>query len=169
MDVRDLNGYGFEELSVGMSAVYSRTITDTDLRNFAGVSGDTNPMHLNEEYAKTTAFNGCILHGLLTASLLSTVIGTKLPGPGCLYVNQTLNFKAPVYVGDTVYAKATVTELMPSGAAPGLRPCAKSMDGSCLTARRSCNCRGNRKTWRRSRRASKPPRHRSLPAYSTAS
>ena len=113
MDVRDLNGYGFEELSVGMSAVYSRTITDTDLRNFAGVSGDTNPMHLNEEYAKTTAFNGCILHGLLTASLLSTVIGTKLPGPGCLYVNQTLNFKAPVYVGDTVYAKATVTELMP--------------------------------------------------------
>lgn len=113
MDVKELNGYAFEDLKVGMSAVYSRTITDTDLRNFSGVSGDTNPMHLNEEYARSTPFKGCIVHGFLTASLLSTVIGTKLPGPGCLYVNQTLRFKAPVYVGDTVYAKATVTALQP--------------------------------------------------------
>jgi 3-hydroxybutyryl-CoA dehydratase len=83
------------------------------LRNFSGVSGDTNPMHLNEEYAKTTVFKRCVVHGMLTASLLSTVIGTKLPGPGCLYVSQTLHFKAPVHVGDTVYAKATIIELMP--------------------------------------------------------
>lgn len=113
LDITELNGYRFEELKVGMSAVYSRTITDTDLRNFSGVSGDTNPMHLNEEYAKTTPFKGCIVHGMLTASLLSTVIGTKLPGPGCLYVSQTLFFKAPVHVGETVYAKATITELIP--------------------------------------------------------
>ncbi len=113
LDIKDLNGYGFEDLKVGMSAVYSRTITDTDLRNFSGVSGDTNPMHLNEEYARSTVFKGCVVHGMLTASLLSTVIGTKLPGPGCLYVSQTLNFKAPVHVGETVYAKATVSELFP--------------------------------------------------------
>ncbi|GAB4391306.1 MAG: MaoC family dehydratase [Gammaproteobacteria bacterium] len=113
VDFTSLQGYRFEQLVVGMSAVYSRTITDTDLRNFSGVSGDTNPMHLNEEYAKTTTFKGCIVHGFLVASLFSTVIGTKLPGPGCLYVSQTLLFKAPVYVGNTVYAKATVVELMP--------------------------------------------------------
>jgi 3-hydroxybutyryl-CoA dehydratase len=113
MDMHELNGYRFNELKVGMSAVYSRTITDTDLRNFSGVSGDTNPMHLNEEYAKTTFFKHCIVHGFLTASLLSTVIGTKLPGPGCIYVSQSLFFKAPVYVGDTVYAKAKVKSLIP--------------------------------------------------------
>ena len=112
MEFEALQGYEFEELEIGMSAVHSRTITDTDLRNFSGVSGDTNPMHLNEEYAKNTAFGGCIVHGFLTASLLSTVIGTKLPGPGCLYVGQTLRFKAPVYVGETVYARAAVIALI---------------------------------------------------------
>ncbi len=109
--MKELNGYQFEELSLGMSAVYSRTMTDTDVRNFSGVTGDTNPMHLNEEYAKTTFFGGCIVHGFLTASMLSAVIGTKLPGPGCIYVSQSLFFKAPVHVGETVYAKATITAL----------------------------------------------------------
>ncbi|SHK22659.1 3-hydroxybutyryl-CoA dehydratase [Marinobacter antarcticus] len=113
IDIKELNGYTFEELQLGMSAMHSLTITDTDLRLFSGVSGDTNPTHLNEEYAKSTLSTGCIVHGMLTASLLSTVIGTKLPGPGCLYVSQTLLFKAPVHVGDTVYAKATVIELIP--------------------------------------------------------
>ncbi|MDP2205835.1 MAG: MaoC family dehydratase [Alphaproteobacteria bacterium] len=112
MELDKLNGFSFEQLSVGMNAVYSRTITDTDLRNFSGVCGDTNPMHLNEEYAANTVFGRCVVHGMLTASLLSTVIGTRLPGPGCLYVSQTLHFRAPVYVGDTVYAQATVQELI---------------------------------------------------------
>ncbi len=107
----DLHGFYFEELSVGMKATVSRTITETDLRNFSGVSGDTNPMHLNEEYAKQTPFGHCIVHGMLTASLISAAIGTKLPGPGCIYMNQTLRFTAPVYVGDTVYAVVTVSEL----------------------------------------------------------
>ena len=106
-----LDGFFFEDLALGMEATVSRTITETDLRNFSGVSGDTNPMHLNEEYAAQTPFGRCIVHGMLTASLISAVIGTKLPGPGCIYMSQTLKFLAPVYVGDTVYAKAVVKEL----------------------------------------------------------
>ena len=70
-------------------------------------------MHLNEEFAKETPFGGCIVHGMLSASLISAVIGTKLPGPGCIYMSQTLKFLAPVRVGDTVYAVATVKELIP--------------------------------------------------------
>lgn len=112
MQYASLYGYTFEELTLGMAATVSRTITETDLRNFSGVSGDTNPMHLNEEFAASTPFGGCIVHGMLTASLISAVIGTKLPGPGCIYLNQTLKFLAPVRVGDTVYAVATVKELV---------------------------------------------------------
>ncbi|NBX03119.1 MAG: MaoC family dehydratase [Alphaproteobacteria bacterium] len=108
-----LYGYFFEDLSVGMEATVSRTITETDLRNFSGVSGDTNPMHLNEEFARETPFGGCIVHGMLTASLISAAIGTKLPGPGCIYMSQNLKFLAPVRVGDTVYAVVTVRELFP--------------------------------------------------------
>ena len=113
MEHPGLNGFYFEELTLGQQATVSRTITETDLRNFSGVSGDTNPMHLNEEYAKATPFGGCIVHGMLTASLISAVIGTKLPGPGCIYMSQTLKFLAPVRVGDTVYAIATVKALLP--------------------------------------------------------
>lgn len=109
--IADLHGYTFGQLQVGMKATLSRTFTDTDLRNFSGVSGDTNPMHLNEEYARTTPFGGCIVHGMLTASLISAAIGTKLPGPGCIYMHQTLKFTAPVHVNDTVYAVVTVTKL----------------------------------------------------------
>jgi 3-hydroxybutyryl-CoA dehydratase len=112
MEHPGLHGFYFEELSVGQQATVSRTITETDLRNFSGVSGDTNPMHLNEEFARQTVFGGCIVHGMLTASLISAVIGTKLPGPGCIYMSQTLKFLAPVRVGDTVYATATVRELL---------------------------------------------------------
>ncbi len=110
----ELYGYFFEDLKPGMKATVSRTITETDLRNFSGVSGDTNPMHLNEEFARETAFGGCIVHGMLTASLISAVVGTKLPGPGCVYMGQTLKFLAPVRVGDTVYATAKVRELIPA-------------------------------------------------------
>lgn len=113
MEHPGLDGYRFEELKVGMSATFSRTVTDTDMRNFTGVSGDTNPMHLNEEYAKATPFKGTIVFGMLTASLISAVVGTKLPGPGCIYMTQTLKFLAPVRVGDTVYATCKVKELFP--------------------------------------------------------
>ena len=77
---------------------------------FVAVSGDTNPVHIDEEYARTTPFGQRIAHGLLTAGLISTVLGTKLPGPGAIYVSQSLRFLAPVAIGDTVTASATLTE-----------------------------------------------------------
>jgi 3-hydroxybutyryl-CoA dehydratase len=111
--IQELSGYFFEDLEVGMTAAYARTIGPADLVMFAGISGDTNPMHLNEEYASATMFEGTIAHGMLSASFISTVVGTRLPGPGCIYVNQTLKFRAPVRPGDTVTARATVKELLP--------------------------------------------------------
>ncbi len=111
--LRDFNGHYLEDLSVGMTAVYAKTVTDADIVMFAGISGDTNPVHLNQEYAANTMFQGRIAHGMLTAGLISTVLGTKLPGPGCIYLSQSLKFKAPVRVGDTVRARATVTEIIP--------------------------------------------------------
>ncbi len=113
MSGESLNGYYFEELSMGQSAVFGKTVTEADIAAFAGVSGDTNPVHLNEEYAKNTMFKGRIAHGMLSAAFISTVFGTKLPGPGCIYVSQSLKFKAPVKIGDTVMARVEVTALNP--------------------------------------------------------
>lgn len=107
------HGYYFEDLDVGMTDVFAKTITEADIVLFAGISGDTNPVHLNEEFASATMFKGRIAHGILTASFISTVIGTKLPGPGCIYVSQNLKFKAPVKAGDTVEAHCTITALDP--------------------------------------------------------
>ena len=106
-----LDGYYIEDLTEGMTAVFGKTITDADILMFAGVSGDTNPVHLNEEFAAGTSFQGRIAHGMLTASLISTVLGTKLPGPGCIYLSQTLKFMAPVRSGDTVRAEVTITSI----------------------------------------------------------
>jgi 3-hydroxybutyryl-CoA dehydratase len=103
-----LNGYYLEDLDVGMTATFGKTITDADIVMFAGVSGDTNPVHLDEEFAAATPFGGRIAHGMLTASLISTVLGTKLPGPGCIYLSQSVRFLAPVRVGETVRATATI-------------------------------------------------------------
>ena len=108
---QELHGYYFEDLSVGMTATYSKTITDADVIMFTGVSGDTNPLHLCEEFAGQSMFEGRIAHGMLTASFFSTVIGTKLPGPGSIYMGQNLRFMAPVRVGDTVLTRATIREL----------------------------------------------------------
>ncbi len=107
----ELYGYFLEDLEVGMTAMYARTINAAEITLFAGVSGDINPMHLNQEFAAGTEFEGCIAHGMLTASLISTVLGTKLPGPGCVYLSQSLKFLAPVRAGDTVRARATITEI----------------------------------------------------------
>lgn len=111
--VDSLHGYYFEDLEVGMTDVFAKTITEADIVIFAGISGDTNPVHLNEEFAAGTMFKGTIAHGMLTSAFISTVIGTKLPGPGCIYVSQNLKFKAPVKAGETVKAKCTITELIP--------------------------------------------------------
>lgn len=106
-----LHGYYLEDLKTGMSTSYGRTVTETDIANFAGVSGDTNPLHLNAEFAATTRFKQRIAHGMLSAAYISTLIGTRLPGPGCLYISQSLRFVAPVRIGDTVIATATVTDI----------------------------------------------------------
>ena len=108
-----LHGYYFEDLEEGMTDVFAKTITDADIITFAGISGDTNPVHLNHEFASETMFEGRIAHGMLTASFISTVIGTKMPGAGCIYVSQNLRFKAPVRSGETVTATCTVTKLIP--------------------------------------------------------
>lgn len=110
-DFSEFYGYDFEELTVGQSAAVSRTVTEADILAFAGVSGDTNPVHLDAEFAASTMFEGRIAHGMLSAGYISTVFGTKLPGPGCIYLSQSLRFKAPVKIGDTVVARVTVREL----------------------------------------------------------
>jgi 3-hydroxybutyryl-CoA dehydratase len=109
----DLAGYFVEDLAVGQTASYAKTVTEADIVLFAGVSGDTNPVHLNQEFAAKTMFKGRIAHGMLSAGFISTVLGTKLPGPGAIYLSQSLKFKAPVRPGDTVVARATVTAIVP--------------------------------------------------------
>ena len=109
----DLNGYFIEDISVGMTAVFAKTITEADIVLFSGVTGDMNPVHVNQDFAQDTMFKGRIAHGMLTSSLISTVLGMKLPGPGCIYMKQDLRFLAPVRAGDTVQARVTVTEIIP--------------------------------------------------------
>ena len=105
------HGHYFEDLSVGMEASVSKKITEEDVLAFADLSGDINPVHLNDAFAAGTIFKRRIAHGFLTGSLFSTVLGTKLPGPGCIYLSQSLKFRAPVYIGDEVVATCRVTSL----------------------------------------------------------
>jgi len=107
----ELHGFYLEDLKVGQTAVYAKTITDADIVLFAGISGDTNPLHLNSEFADGSRFEGRVAHGMLTASFISAVIGTKLPGPGCIYMSQNIRWTAPVRAGDTVVARATISEI----------------------------------------------------------
>jgi 3-hydroxybutyryl-CoA dehydratase len=100
-----------EKLELGMSATYAQTITEADVTIFAGVSGDKNPAHVNDEYAKASRFKRRIAHGMISASFFSGLLGTKLPGAGCVYTSQSLNFKRPVYIGETVTASITVTNI----------------------------------------------------------
>src|SRR4029453_32978 len=97
-----------EDLKPGMSAMFGKTVTEADITAFAGVSGDTNPIHLHDGFARSTRFGQRIAHGMLSSSFISTVIGTKLPGPGAVYISQSLNFLAPVLVGETITAVATI-------------------------------------------------------------
>jgi 3-hydroxybutyryl-CoA dehydratase len=103
----------FEDLRVGMVERLSKTVASSDVVGFAEVTGDRNPVHLSEHFAAKTPFGTRIAHGLYTASLISAVLGTRLPGPGAIYISQTLNFRAPVRIGDTVEVAVEVAELMP--------------------------------------------------------
>lgn len=111
--MNQLDGYDIEDLAPGMSASFAKTITEADIVLFAGASGDNNAVHINEEFARGTAFKGRIAHGMLTASVISAAIAGRLPGPGTVYLSQSLRFRASVRPGDTVCAKVTVKELVP--------------------------------------------------------
>lgn len=105
------NKIPLEEIEIGVCVSYSQTITDADIKAFAGISGDRNPVHLDENYAQNSKFKKRIAHGMMTASYFSALFGTKIPGEGCVYTYQSLNFKRPVYINDTVEATVTVTEV----------------------------------------------------------
>jgi len=105
-------GSTFDQLEVGDSSEFSKTISEADVYLYAGISGDLNPAHINEVYAQGTFFKNRIAHGMLTASFISAVIGMQLPGPGTIYMGQTLEFLAPVRINDTVTARVEVIEKM---------------------------------------------------------
>jgi 3-hydroxybutyryl-CoA dehydratase len=101
----------FEDIKIGMLVSYSQTITDADVKAYAKISGDFNPVHMSDEYAEQSRYKKRIAHGMISSSFFSALFGTKLPGKGCVYVNQSLNFKRPVYLNDTVTAIVTVTQI----------------------------------------------------------
>lgn len=107
------HGFYLEEIAMGMRAVCAKTFTDADVVMFAGVSGDTNPLHMNEEFAAKTRFKTRIVHGMLTTSLWSTLVGTRLPGPGAAYMKQETRFVKPVHAGETVTATVEVIRIDP--------------------------------------------------------
>src|SRR5260370_26401411 len=109
---KDGGGYALEDLAGGMSEAYGDTVPEAAVVKFADISGAHNPVHLDEAYARTTGFKGGIVHGILSASFLSTTIASRLPGPGTIYLTQNLSFRAPVRIGDKVEARVTVTEII---------------------------------------------------------
>jgi 3-hydroxybutyryl-CoA dehydratase len=104
--------YYIEDLKAGMSESFTKTVSEHDVTLFGEVSGDVNPVHFDEAFAKTTPFKGRIAHGVLTASYISTVLGMKMPGPGTIFMSLMTRFKAPVRIGDTVTAICTVREVV---------------------------------------------------------
>ncbi len=119
-------------LKVGDSASLTREITDEDIRAFAELSGDVNPVHLDDDFARTTRFGRRIAHGMLGASLISTVLGTKLPGQGAIYLSQTLQFLAPIFPGDTLIAKVIVTKIKEGKAIVTLETVCENQRGEAL-------------------------------------
>lgn len=106
-----MKGKTIDELAVGQSAAFTKTISESDVYLYAGITGDFNPAHVNETYARDTAFKTRIAHGMLTAGLISNVLGNQLPGPGTIYMQQQLSFRAPVKMGDTITATVEVIEI----------------------------------------------------------
>ncbi len=125
-----MKGKTINELKVRERAEFSKTVSETDIYLFAGITGDMNPAHINEAYARTTFFKTRIAHGLLPAGLISNVIAMKLPGPGTIYLRQELNFKAPVRIGDTITAQVEVLEIMKEKKHVRLKNICTNQDGS---------------------------------------
>ncbi len=105
-----LSNFTYDELQVGQTGEYQKTLTEREIILFAAASGDTNPMHMDEEYAKTTPFGSRIAHGIWTASLISAAVANVIPGPGSIYLGQTLKFSRPVKIGDTITIKLEILE-----------------------------------------------------------
>ena len=103
--------YTIDQLEIGQTATFSKTISEGDIYTFAGITGDLNPVHVDEVYASTTRFGKRIAHGMLTSAFICTVLGTKLPGTGTIHVSQTLEFKRPTYIGDTIKVHLEVTDI----------------------------------------------------------
>ena len=115
-----------QELAIGDSASHAKTITETDVYLFAGITGDLNPAHVNEQASSLTPFGGRIAHGILSAGLISAVLAMKLPGPGTIYLGQELKFTKPVRFGDTITATCTISELIPEKISPNWIPSAQT-------------------------------------------
>jgi len=107
-----MTGKTIEQIKVGDTAYFSKTVSESDVYLYAGITGDLNPAHINEAHAKNTFFKTRIAHGMLTAGFISNILGMQLPGPGTIYMRQSLNFLAPVRFGDTITAKVEVVEVI---------------------------------------------------------
>ncbi len=123
-------GKTIDELQIGESAEFSKTIAESDVYLYAGITGDFNPAHINEEYAKKTFFETRIAHGMLPAGFISAILGTRLPGPGTIYLKQDLKFLAPVRIGDTITARVEVTEVNRDKKKVRLRTTCTNQDGT---------------------------------------
>lgn len=128
-----MTGYSIDNLRAGQKASFTKSITETDVYLFAGISGDINPAHINEEYAKNTYFKRRIAHGILSGALISAVIGVQLPGPGTIYASQSLNFLAPVYFGDTITSTVEVKEILKENNRAVLTTLCTNQDGIIVT------------------------------------
>jgi 3-hydroxybutyryl-CoA dehydratase len=124
-----MTGKTIDELKPGDRAEFSKTLSESDVYLYAGVTGDLNPAHINEEYAKKTFFKSRIVHGMLLAGLISGVLGNRLPGPGSIYIRQELNFLAPVLIGDTITASVEIIEVMTEAKRVRVRTTCVNQDG----------------------------------------
>jgi 3-hydroxybutyryl-CoA dehydratase len=122
-------GKTINELNVGDRAEFSKTVSESDIYLYAGVTGDFNPAHINEPYAEKTFFKTRIAHGMLPAGFISAILGTRLPGPGTIYMGQTLKFRAPVLIGDTITASAEVMEIIADKNRVRLKTTCQNQDG----------------------------------------
>ena len=125
-----MRGKTVDQLRAGDTAEFAKTISEADVYLFAGVTGDLNPAHINEEYARKTFFKTRIAHGMLLAGFISTVIGNKLPGPGTIYVKQELDFLAPAHMGDTITARVEIKEIVTEKNRAILRTTCVNQDGT---------------------------------------
>jgi 3-hydroxybutyryl-CoA dehydratase len=122
-------GKTINELNVGDRAEFTKTVSESDVYLYAGVTGDFNPAHINEPYAEKTFFKTRIAHGMLPAGFISAILGTRLPGPGTVYMGQTLKFRAPVLIGDTITASAEVVEIIADKNRVRLKTACENQDG----------------------------------------